>query len=132
MTASVHPARSHPHKCLALVLFVLVSGVTLSRLLPSLTTLALASALLLSLSDFFLPTRYEFGEEAVEQYRGPFRSRYPWKRFATFSLDRNGILLSPFAVRHPLENFRGVFLALGREDRERVAPWLSRKLTRLS
>lgn len=128
MTVTLHPARRYPLRTLRLVLFVGLLGLLLGRWLPPLTALALLAMLVLNLSEHFLPSRYRFDDEGFEIRRGPWRQVYSWAKFKGYCADRNGILLSPFSVRHSLEAFRGTFLALEREDKERLIVWLSSRL----
>jgi hypothetical protein len=100
----------------------------MGHLVPPLTALALLGLLLLNLSEHFLPSYYRFEEAGVEISRGPWRHFHPLAKFKGYCNDRNGILLSPFTMRHPLEGFRGVFLALERADKERLIEWLAGKL----
>jgi hypothetical protein len=131
MIIALHPARRHPQRLLAVLAILTVTAVLLGALVPPLTALALLGLLAANLGDFLLPTRYRFSETDVEIRRGPWSHSYPWSRFSSYLLDRNGILLSTFAVRHPLESFRGQFLALNREERAAVAEWLSGRLVQL-
>ncbi|CAN0253200.1 unnamed protein product, partial [Phaeothamnion confervicola] len=127
----LHPARRYPLRTLALLLFVGALGLLLGHLLPPLTALALLAMLVFNLSEHFLPSRYRFDDEGFEVRRGPWRHAYSWTKFKGYCPDRNGILLSPFSVRHSLEAFRGTFLALERGDKERLIAWLSPRLKRL-
>ena len=128
MIASLHPARRYPLRTLILVLFVGGLGLWLSHLVPPLTALALLAMLLVNLSEHFLPSLYRFDERGFEVRRGPWRHFHSWSKYQGYCKDRNGILLSPFSVRHSLEGFRGTFLALERKDTERLIQWLSGKL----
>ena len=81
---------------------------------------AMVAAFLWSLSDFFLPTDYTLtGREVVA--RTPFAERrMPWRQVHGFAESEDGILLTPLARRSMLDRFRGMFLHVTPEHRERV------------
>jgi hypothetical protein len=130
MKIALHPARRNPQQLLGVLLLVAIAAALLATLVPPLTAIALTGVLLANLGDFFLPTSYDFTEVGLQVRRGPWDHSYPWSRFSSFVVDRNGILLSTFRERHPLESFRGQFLALNPDDRAVVVRWLSEKLVR--
>ena len=68
--------------------------------------------LLFSLRDYFLPTTYAWDEDGVHIRQLGLKQTFLWSRFRSYCLDRNGILLSPFRRKHPLDNFRGIFLPI--------------------
>ncbi len=63
-----------------------------------------------SLGTYFFPTDYAFFEGGLQsRFLGGVR-RFRWEQFRSFYIDQYGVLLSPFARRSRLENFRGIFL----------------------
>lgn len=82
---------------------------------------SIISAILLfgSLSNFFLPVRYEFYSDKVV-IRTPFQKlSRDWGYFKSCYADKNGILLSPFEAPSRLENYRGVYVRFGKDQAER-------------
>jgi hypothetical protein len=76
---------------------------------PFYAFLALA-ILTASLGTYFLPTDYTLYDGGIEtRFLGNVR-RFRWAQYRSFYVDPNGVLLSPFARRSRLENFRGIFL----------------------
>lgn len=113
----LQPAKDRPKAGLALTfcLGILLQG--LWQWLEPLTALVLFAALLFSLRDVFLPTTTKMDSEGIT-VRGPWKSatNYPWSRFRTYQVDRNGLFLSPYLQKRSTEGQRGVFLALNREQ----------------
>lgn len=121
MTLSIHPAKARP-KTAAVVAFAL--GILLQTLwqwLSPTITVILWGVLVYSLRDFFLPTTYIFQEENLT-VEGPLKLKksYAWRRFRTYIKDRNGLFLSPYKSKRSSEGYRGLFLPLDRESRERA------------
>ena len=83
-------------------------------------SLMLAVAFLWSLSDFFLPYSYTLtGNEVVA--RTPISERrVEWRALHGYAESAGGILLTPLKRRSLLDRFRGMFLHVSPEDRERV------------
>lgn len=83
-------------------------------------SLLMAAAFLYSLSDFFLPYQYTLtGNEIVA--RTPISERrVEWRALHGYAESRSGILLTPLRRRSLLDRFRGMFLHVSAEDRERV------------
>lgn len=61
-------------------------------------------------ASFFLPTRYTLTDDTVSVRGLLTRREKPWADFRSYFIDREGILLSPFAERSRLERFRGLSL----------------------
>lgn len=117
-----HPAKERPATALFLAFSLGILGQALWSWLSPLICLALWSALVLSLRDFFLPTFYRFGDSEFT-VEGPlrFKKSFPWKRFRSYQKDRNGLFLSPYRKKRATEGQRGVFLALRPAQRNQIA-----------
>lgn len=131
MNLAVHPARLQPRRTAMLGLILTALGGWLCTQVPPLTALTLWLVLLLSINEYLLPSRYQFDEAGIEIRRGPWSQQYRWERFRSFIVDRNGILLSTFPRRHPLESFRGTFLALPQHQKGEVVTWLMTLLPKI-
>lgn len=83
-----------------------------------------------SLRGFVLPTRYTISEEGIEIHRTVYKVRKRWSDFRSHVVERNGVFLSPFSVKHRLENFRGIFLPTG-EHHKQVAEFVSKHLEKM-
>jgi len=65
------------------------------------------------MARFFFPTEYRFSDEGIEVAFLGFRRKHLWKEFQSYWISPTGVLLSPFAAAHRLENFRGRFVLFG-------------------
>ena len=63
-----------------------------------------------SLRGFVLPTRYRMTQDGIEIDRIFYKVRKTWDDYRSYVVERHGVFLSPFSVKHRLENFRGVFI----------------------
>lgn len=83
---------------------------------------------IVSMTSFFMPSRYTFTEEKIIIDRIIYKQSYPWKRFRSFKIDKNGIFLSPSSNPDRFDRFRGVFMVMDNEGREKAIPVLEEKL----
>lgn len=70
--------------------------------------------LFLSLSAYFLPTRYRIDGDGVEVATAFGRTSRPWSGLATYVADARGVTLSPYRRASWLETYRGVRLLFHR------------------
>ena len=131
MTLRTHPARESPAKTLMVLSLFPVLAIVLGMGTAPLTTLVMLAVLFVSLSDYFFASEYHFGPDGISVRKAFYQLHYHWERFSGYAIDRNGILLSPFARRHTLENFRGFFLAIPPSEREQVVALLRERLKEL-
>jgi hypothetical protein len=84
-----------------------------------------------SLHSYFFETSYSLSPEGIE-VKGVFgRQKKPWTGFKSFSVDKAGLSLSPFARRSWLEHYRGVRLLFGADGdgrRDEVVRYVTDKL----
>jgi hypothetical protein len=73
-----------------------------------------------SLRGFVFPTHFRVSQAGIEVDRTFYKVRKSWDDFRSYTVERNGIFLSPFSVKHRMENFRGLFVPTGRHHREAV------------
>jgi len=124
---TVHRARENPVKtaisALSIVLFIVFTFLSLGP------ALALVALLVLGVAThtYFLPVSYRLNGRGVTVDKRIFQYTYEWTRFRRFFLTRGGVVLSPFAQRNFLDNFRGVHLLLPDDCRE-VIDFLERRL----
>lgn len=113
-----HPAREHPRKAAALGFVLGMTFQTLWQVLEPCSAILLAGLLVMTVRDFYLETEYSFDEDGIRT-RGLLKAgrSYPWRRFRAFVEDRNGLFLSPYKERCRLDQQRGVFLPMTREQR---------------
>jgi hypothetical protein len=76
--------------------------------------------LIASLRGFVLPTAYKIDSEGIEIDRWFYKTRKKWGDFRSHVVERNGVFLSPFSVKHRMENFRGVFVPTGKYHQQVV------------
>jgi len=80
-------------------------------------------------AGFFLPTRFELGDDGVYVRGLVSRRKKPWGEFRSYYVDREGLLLSPFEERSRLERFRGVSLQF-HGNRDEVVAFVERVMER--
>lgn len=85
-----------------------------------LVSLLLVAAFLWSLSDFFLPCQYTLTGNEVVARTPVSERRVPWRALHGYAESQSGILLTPLRRRSLLDRFRGMFLHVTPEHRERV------------
>jgi hypothetical protein len=73
-----------------------------------------------SLRGFVLPTAYKINAEGIEIDRWFYKTRKKWSDFRSHVVERNGVFLSPFSVKHRMENFRGLFIPTGKYHQQVV------------
>ena len=113
MTLKFHPAAAKPKTAIALAFAIGILLQALWQWLSPVSALAIWSALVFSLRDFYAPTTYQFQDENLV-VSGPLKGKktFPWRRFRTYLKDRNGLFLSPYAEKRATEAHRGLFLPL--------------------
>ena len=126
---------SHPVKKKALIsilvivlLFVVWSVVYLATSSLFLTGLSVI-IMLGSLSSFFLPTHYELDQEKIKIRFFLTKREREWSTFRSFYVDKNGVLLSPFAKPSRLENFRGIYVRFS-QNKDQVVDFVKSKIER--
>lgn len=113
-----HPAKEHPKKAAALGFVLGIAFQALWQMVEPWSAVLLAGLLVMTVRDFYLETEYSFDEEGIA-VRGFLKAgkSYPWRRFRAFVEDRNGLFLSPYKAVRRLDQQRGVFLPMTREQR---------------
>jgi hypothetical protein len=117
-----HPAKDHPIKAAVLGFVLGIAFQALWQALEPASAVLLIGLLLATVRDFFLETRYRLDGDgvAVGGVLKPSKA-YPWRRFRAFIEDRNGLFLTPYLAKRRLEQQRGVFLPMTREQRLRAS-----------
>ena len=128
LTWSSHPVTRKTAISILVVLFLLAVWLVVYVTTSSLLLTGLAVIIMLgSMSSFFLPTRYELDQDKV-RIRFLFTNRQrEWSAFRSFYVDKNGVLLSPFAKPSRLENFRGVYVRFSR-NKDQVVDFVRSKI----
>lgn len=125
----VHPFRENWTRSTLLLLFLLFLFSGIYWLFQS-VIVALLSAIVVtsSLYRYFVPFRYELHEHQLVVTAPLYRLTKPWDTFRSFYIDKNGVLLSPFAKPSRLENFRGVYVRFG-ANRSEVLDFIQNKIS---
>jgi hypothetical protein len=125
---SSHPVKKKTAVSVLVVLFLFVVWLVVYVTTSSLLLTGLAVIIMLgSLSSFFFPTNYELDQKKV-RIRFFFTKRErEWSAFRSFYVDKNGVLLSPFAKPSRLENFRGVYVRFG-PNKDQVVDFVRSKI----
>ncbi|MBD3349106.1 MAG: hypothetical protein GF400_07930 [Candidatus Eisenbacteria bacterium] len=80
-------------------------------------------------AGFFLPTRYELTEETVSVKGVVSKREKRWSDFRSYSVDEDGVLLSPFEEPSRLARFRGLSLQF-HDNREEVIEFVRKMVER--
>jgi hypothetical protein len=106
-----HPAKARPKTTVLVAAFLLLLLVLVYSWTAS-VILVVISALVLwgSLSQYFLPTTFEFTDTKVRVKYSVNKVEKEWAQYRSYYPDKNGVLLSPFAGPSRLENFRGLYV----------------------
>jgi len=100
-----------PLRAIAAVLFVALVAWTLQTWLHAGYFTVIAVLLVWGqVASFFLPTYYTLTEDSIAVRGALGRREKAWSDFRSYLIDREGVLLSPFAERSRLERFRGLSL----------------------
>jgi len=118
----VHPIANSPFKAILTLIAVAACGGAAFEFTDSCFMSVLAVSLLCgSLIQFFAPTDYKIDREKVE-IKILFKTRIePLSKFKKFIADDNGIFLSSEPESKVLDQFRGLFLLAGPDEREKIA-----------
>ena len=128
-TWTVHPLKDNWKRTLLLAIFLALVFTLIYLSFQSIAvTLLSAICLICSLYRYFVPSNYEFYDDRVVIVSFSRRAVKPWSDFRSFYVDRNGVLLSPFARPSRLENFRGVYVRFGDNRRDEILDFVQRKV----
>lgn len=115
---TAHPFRKNIRKSVALLLLlasiiiIFYQASSTPGIDPVIFSIFITIILLFSLRSYFLPTRYRMSDEGIMVETALGRTIRRWETFKRFSLDNNGLFLSPFDKPSRLENFRGLYVLL--------------------
>jgi hypothetical protein len=126
---------SHPVKKKTFISFLVIVFLSVVWLVVYLTTYSLfltglsVVIMLGSLSSFFLPTHYELDQEKIKVRFFLTKREREWSAFRSFYVDKNGVLLSPFAKPSRLENFRGIYVRF-HQNKDQVVDFVKSRIQR--
>ncbi len=121
---SVHPAAKDRKKLIFSIISFVLTLLLLYFAGGVFWTVFGALVLFLTLYPFYVETKYIATEAGITIRRPLYKKMRKWGEFRRVKDFKNGILLSPYKKDTFLENFRGEFLLLNREDREKVVPFI--------
>lgn len=129
LTWEVHPLRENWMRSALLLLFLLLLFLGIHWLFQS-VFVSLLSAIFVtgSLYRYFVPFQYKLYEHQLIVTAPFYRLTKPWSSFRSLYVDKNGVLLSPFAKPSRLENFRGIYVRFG-ENQSEVVDFLKAKIS---
>lgn len=126
---TVHPLRDNWKRTLLLFVFLALFFAAVYLGFQSIAvTIFSAICLICSLYRYFTPSRYEFYDDRIIIVSFSRQLTKPWSDFHSYYVDRNGVLLSPFARPSRLENFRGVYVRFGDSKRHEILDFIQRKI----
>jgi len=127
---STHPVKKKALLSILVILFLLVVWAVVYLTTSSLFLTVLSVVIMLgSLSSFFLPTHYELDQEKIKVRFFLTQRQREWSAFRSFYVDKNGVLLSPFAKPSRLENFRGIYVKFN-QNKDQVVDFVKSKIHR--
>jgi len=125
---SSHPVRKKTFVSILVIVFLFVVWLVVYLTTSSFLLTALSVVIMLvSLSSFFLPTHYELDQEKVKIRFFLTKREREWSAFRSFYVDKNGVLLSPFAKPSRLENFRGIYVRFY-QNKDQVVDFVRSKI----
>ena len=124
ITWSVHPASRDRRKFLFSLVAFLLTLVLLYLAGGVFWTVFGAFVLFVALYPFYFKTEYTADSNGITVKRFLYKKTRKWSEFRRIKEYVNGILLSPYQKDTFLENFRGEFLLVSPEDKERVLFYL--------
>ncbi len=128
---TTHPMVEYPKKAIIFwVVFLLVLLVIWVTTKEWIYIVLSGVILFASLRGFVLPTRYRITQDGIEIDRIFYKVRKSWDDYRSYVVERHGVFLSPFSVKHRLENFRGVFIPT-RTHHQRVVEIVSKFLEKM-
>jgi hypothetical protein len=129
MTWTIHPAAKRPVQAVGVFLFLVLTIVLVAFSFKDIFLTIIATLILfLSLTQFFLPTKYRVNDKTVEA-KYPFSTRTETlDKFRSVIKDRNGLLLSTVKKPSLITEIRSFFLLVPREIRDEVQFFLEAQL----
>ncbi len=129
LTVTEHPLKKNLILSAMAVIIIMLTGLIAYIAIPNVLMPVLVYLFfIVSMTSFFMPSRYTFTEEKIVIDRIIYKQSYPWKRFRSFREDKNGIFMSPSSNPDRFDRFRGVFMVMGKEGREKAVPVLEEKI----
>ena len=124
----IHPVKRKPMLSAVVTLAILLFSflVFVSTESTFMTVLSLA-ILFGSLAKFYWPTSFTLTEKEIVVKTTMQTMRKEWSLYRSYWPDKNGVLLSPFAVKSRLENFRGLYLIFG-ENKDDVITFVKERI----
>ena len=127
---STHPLKRNTLVSILVIVFLFVVWFVVYLTTSSLFLTGLSVVIMLgSLSSFFLPTHYELDQEKIKVKFFLTTRQREWGAFRSFYVDKNGVLLSPFAKPSRLENFRGIYVRF-HQNKDQVVDFVKSKIQR--
>ncbi|MBI4364673.1 MAG: hypothetical protein HY568_04515 [Candidatus Latescibacteria bacterium] len=125
---TVWPARDRPLAAGVILASAAVLGVLIAKSTgDSVLGFAAPVFILASLGSFLAKTEYRLTRETIGvRTLGVSRER-PWSEMRRATVDRTGVFLSPFRMRHWLEGYRGLRLLFG-GNRDQVVAFVEARL----
>uniref|UniRef100_A0A7C3YQV7 PH domain-containing protein n=1 Tax=candidate division WOR-3 bacterium TaxID=2052148 RepID=A0A7C3YQV7_UNCW3 len=128
MTYRIHKAKENPKKTLFVSLFLFFLFLFFLLFYGLFWTILAFLLLFFALNSYFLPITYTLTEDEIIVDKGLYKFKRNWQEFKKVIETRNGLILSPFAHRTFLDNFRGLHIFLPGE-KEEIVKFIRGRLT---
>ena len=119
-----HPFKDFPVSSILLLISILIISVGLWKItfinweMPLFFYLGLL-VFTLTLSPYFIPTKYEFYDEKIVIFYLMIRIEKKYVDFGCFYADKKGVMLSTFKKPRRLDNFRGQSVRFSKNQKEK-------------
>ena len=125
---TTHPIKKRPLVAVLVSVFILLVSIMVFAITASKWFTALALIVLFgSVAKFYLPTRFRLTEEYVIVKSSTQTIAKRWSDIRSYYVDKNGILLSPFAEPSRLENFRGLYL-IANDNKNEIETFIKQRI----
>lgn len=126
---TVHPFVENWKRSTLLLLFLLSILVVIYISFKSTLYLLFSAILLIApLYKYFLPFHFCCRIDHLVVTACCYKVERQWSNFRSYYVDKNGVLLSPFAKPTRLENFRGTYIRFGTHPPEEIVNYIQVKL----
>jgi hypothetical protein len=78
--------------------------------------------------QFVFPTTFTINENTLIVEFLFSKKEYDFARIKSYYPDNTGVLLSPFISPSRLENFRGIYVRYGRENKEKIVGMIKERV----
>jgi len=114
-----------------MIIILIVVFVAIQRAFDIYHAIVALILLMFSLVKYFTKTTYELGPDGVRINLLFFSTFRKWNYYVRYSINNNGVFLSPFIESSRFDNFKGSYLSFGKKsDREMIEKLVAENIKR--